>query len=141
MVAWILVCVFVYVRIMMGGIKPDMIAIAVILYVVVMVGGILGSVFYMVNKVKKIYLARQTQIQAIFDRENQTYFQGREIRWLVGTYGAWIQIELDYIARKMNAGLNFPPAPQQNFGTPYFPPQNTGFAYPQQSGETYAKQY
>jgi len=140
MFGWIFGCVFIYVQLLMN-IKSNNIAIVVIGFIFALMGGITCSIFYMVNKVKKIYLARQTQIQAILDRENQTYFQGREIRWLVGTYGAWLQVELDYIARRMNAGLNLPPAPQQNFGMPYAAPQHNNFGYPTQSGDTYAKQY
>ena len=107
MIIWILACVLIYVNILDGA-NGDAIFIVIFGFICFVIGGTSGSIYYMMNKMKKLYLQRQTQIQAILNRENQTYFQGREIRWLVGTHGAWIQVELDYMARKMNAGLNLP---------------------------------
>ena len=58
-----------------------------------------------VKKRKEALIAREQEFKAVIARENQQYFQSRDIRWTVGRYGAWLTIELDYIARKMNQGI------------------------------------
>lgn len=70
-------------------------------------------------------MLREQEFKDIINRENQQYFQTRDIRWTVGRYGAWLTLELDYIARKMNQDImGGAPAPQ--FGQP-----NQGYTFSQ----------
>ena len=54
------------------------------------------------QKFKKGLLEREEDFKKIVEKENNRFYKAKDIRLTAGKFGAWLTLELDYIARGMN---------------------------------------
>jgi len=95
-------------------------------------------------------LKRNLEIEQILSKFNSSFFESRQTTWKIGTLGAWIQLNLNYVIQQganntwMNGGMgmqqnydmNGGMGMQQNYGVNYGPQQIPGFGMPTQQPNT-----
>ena len=98
--------------------------IFLILYLIAIIGSTAFPIIYFIKKNKQSLLDREKEFSMILEKENQTFLRGKDMRWTVGKFGAWLSLELDYILRHMNQNVISAGQPVQG------PPMGMGNQYP-----------